>query len=159
MQEADGDEEVGNSPGGPLTTMAARVKTLRRINWVKSAWAVEFTVPIQVVSEANRRGEHWSKQHARFKEQEMAVIACWAASPISSRLTFSKVIVTITKLGGRKLDGDNLQSSGKHVRDTIAALLGVDDGSDSVVWAYRQETAGAGSSSPVGVRVRIQSAG
>ena len=38
------------------------------------------------------------------------------------------IVVTITRLGPRALDSDNLASSGKHVRDAIATWLGVDDG-------------------------------
>jgi P2-related tail formation protein len=36
------------------------------------------------------------------------------------------------------LDGDNLQSGFKAVRDGVADWLGIDDGSQLVEWEYRQ---------------------
>lgn len=47
--------------------------------------------------------------------------------------------VTITRIGKRKLDSDNLAISAKHVRDGIADAYGVDDGSDLYTWNYAQE--------------------
>ena len=50
------------------------------------------------------------------------------------------VIVTITRLGPRRLDDDNLQGAAKAVRDEIAAKIGTDDGSALYTWVYRQRT-------------------
>jgi hypothetical protein len=61
--------------------------------------------------------------------------------------------ITITRLGPRKLDDDNLASSAKHVRDGIADKLGVDDGDDRLTWRYSQEK-----SSTYGVRIKIEAA-
>lgn len=60
--------------------------------------------------------------------------------------------VTITRVGPRKLDDDNLQSACKYVRDEIANVIGVDDGNDRFyTWQYRQRTG------PYGVEVDITS--
>ena len=48
------------------------------------------------------------------------------------------LVVTITRVGPRKLDDDNLASACKYVRDQIAANIGVDDGSDQYTWRYAQ---------------------
>lgn len=46
--------------------------------------------------------------------------------------------MTITRVSPRKLDDDNLQSACKYVRDQIADLIGVDDGSPLYTWRYSQ---------------------
>ncbi len=50
------------------------------------------------------------------------------------------LLVTITRIGKRRLDDDNLASACKYVRDQIAAEVGVDDGSDQYTWKYEQRT-------------------
>lgn len=47
--------------------------------------------------------------------------------------------VTLTRLGPRRLDPDNLAASFKACQDSIAAWIGVDDGSPLYVWTYAQE--------------------
>lgn len=48
------------------------------------------------------------------------------------------LVVTITRHGKRKLDDDNLASACKYVRDAIADVIGIDDGSPLYTWVYRQ---------------------
>lgn len=50
------------------------------------------------------------------------------------------VIVTITRVGPRRLDDDNLAAACKYVRDQIADAFGEDDGSDQYTWRYEQRT-------------------
>lgn len=50
-----------------------------------------------------------------------------------------RVVVTLTRLGPRKLDSDNLAGSFKAIRDGVADALGIDDGSELIQWEYRQE--------------------
>lgn len=50
------------------------------------------------------------------------------------------LVVTITRVGPRKLDDDNLTSSCKYVRDQIAEAVGTDDGSSLYTWRYEQRT-------------------
>jgi hypothetical protein len=47
-------------------------------------------------------------------------------------------VVTLTRIGPKPLDGDNLQSAFKTVRDQIASLLRVDDADPRVEWRYGQ---------------------
>lgn len=46
--------------------------------------------------------------------------------------------VSITRVGSRSLDGDNLQSACKAVRDQIADCIGTDDRSADYTWTYHQ---------------------
>ena len=48
------------------------------------------------------------------------------------------LLVTITRIGPRRLDDDNLTSACKYVRDQIAAAIGTDDGSDQYTWQCEQ---------------------
>ena len=50
--------------------------------------------------------------------------------------------IVLTRVAPRALDGDNLQSGFKAVRDGVADWLGVDDGSRLVEWEYRQRAGG-----------------
>jgi hypothetical protein len=95
---------------------------------------VTFTFPMKLASLANVR-EHWRVKHRRSKEQRALLHGMlWTASKPLLPAT-----VTITRIGKKKLDSDNLAISAKHVRDGIADAYGVDDGSDLYTWKYEQE--------------------
>lgn len=105
-------------------------------------WTMTITVPgLVVVSEANQRC-HWTVRANRFASQKATLLVAltsvgWAKSP-----PFDRAEVTLTRLGGRGLDSDNLAGSFKAVRDALADWLGVDDGSDRVAWHYGQRPGG-----------------
>lgn len=65
---------------------------------------------------------------------------CWArfGAPPVPPLT-----ITITRIGPRELDGDNLAGSAKHCRDGVSDWLGVNDRDKRLQWEYRQESQGA----------------
>ena len=52
------------------------------------------------------------------------------------------LVITITRIGPRELDGDNLAASAKHVRDGISDWLGVNDRDKRLKWEYTQEKGG-----------------
>lgn len=95
--------------------------------------AVIVRLPLKLASLANERA-HWSIKARRAKEQRKA--ACYATFPL--KLAPPPWIVTITRVGKRKLDSDNLAISAKHVRDGIADRLGMDDGDPRIEWRYQQ---------------------
>lgn len=97
---------------------------------------ISLNIPVKLVSEANMR-EHWAVKNKRKKLQQMVV--AYALAGLKRDIPAFPVHVTITRVGVRKLDSDNLAGSAKGVRDMIANILGCDDGDESrVTWEYRQ---------------------
>jgi len=86
----------------------------------------EFTMPVHTVSEANGR-EYWAIKAKRVKNQrQCAYIATIAALKNKNGINknkVSKIVITLTRIGKRNLDGDNLQSSMKAIRDGIADAI------------------------------------
>jgi len=119
---------------------------------------ITYEIPgLKLVSEANQR-EHWAKKAKRAKRSRHAGYAYTLAEMGSSCGIPDKshATVTITRIGVRKLDCDNLAGSAKALRDGIADALRVDDGSKRVKWRYQQETGGKKSNGMrYGVRVEI----
>jgi hypothetical protein len=99
------------------------------------------TIPgLRTVSEMNQR-EHWSVRNAR-RELHHRVVLCALRSQIGNSPPACPVVVTLTRLGPRRMDSDNNVMSFKHCRDAVAKWLCVDDGDEaSVRWEYGQETA------------------
>lgn len=95
-------------------------------------------VPCEIRSEANLR-EHWRRKHARTSLQKSAV--AWALAKHKPPTNNPPAIkVTLTRIGARRLDDDNLAGGFKAVRDAVARWLGIDDGSDRFQWVYAQRT-------------------
>jgi hypothetical protein len=127
--------------------MTIRVAKPRK--WVPQTFSVRFTVavPVRVVSESNTRG-HWTARHRRSVEQATAVGV--ALLPLGGAVTAAAYLlqtggtatVTLTRLGGRALDSDNLTGAFKAIRDKVARRLGIDDGSPRLCWQYAQHTGG-----------------
>lgn len=112
--------------------------------------AATFYVPVRTVSEANSR-EHWAAKAKRARLQRLAVFVHLQDNDMM--IPKPPCIVTITRIGVRKLDGDNLQRAMKAVRDEVANRLGVDDGGDAVEWRYDQRKGGA---KEYAVEIRIE---
>ncbi|TSA41471.1 MAG: hypothetical protein D4R57_00560 [Verrucomicrobiales bacterium] len=49
-----------------------------------------------------------------------------------------RVVVSLIGLRARTLDDDNYVGACKHLRDAIAATLGIDDGDKRISWQYQQ---------------------
>lgn len=95
-------------------------------------------IPIRLPSAANLR-EHWRVRHRRTKEQRN-LVTMFLGKPTHPALP---VTVRLTRIAPRALDGDNLQSAFKAIRDSVASWLGVDDADERVVWKYAQAKGGA----------------
>lgn len=106
--------------------------------------SLSVTIPIRTVSEANSR-DHWAKKAKRAKQQRQAVLtALCSRSPEVRAQLYRKaldggIVVTLTRVGKRKLDSDNLSRSCKAPRDSVAQWLGIDDGDERIEWRYAQE--------------------
>lgn len=105
----------------------------------KPVEVIEFDVPIKIESEMNKR-DHWSVRKKRFDAQRTAVWAAWPRKRGKVVTLAVPVLVTLTRVGKRRLDSDNLAGGFKSVRDEIARILGVDDGSPKIRFAYEQTT-------------------
>jgi hypothetical protein len=112
---------------------------------------VEFTAPVRIESEMNRR-DHWSVRRKRFQIQKRAVYYSWPNRWVIFPLP---LVVTLTRIGPRKLDTDNLASGFKGVRDQIAAILCCDDGNPELEWRYAQDR---GAAHEYAIRVTIDKA-
>lgn len=94
---------------------------------------MKVDVPIKTCSPNGSHG-HWSAKANRAKSQRFAVMCAMAGKPLPKL----PVTVTITRVGKKKLDSDNLAISAKHVRDQVAAAYGIDDADERYTWNYSQ---------------------
>lgn len=95
--------------------------------------------------------DHWAKRQKRKNAQQGEVLAEFY-NALRGRKVEMPCIITLTRIGPRKLDGDNLQSSLKFCRDAIAWKFGVDDADGvAITWNYAQATG------KYAVRVQIES--
>ena len=99
---------------------------------------IEIRVPIKIVSVANLR-LHWAvkaklaKSHRSKAFSALASVAAPPAPPCT---------LVLTRVAPRALDGDNLQSAFKAVRDGVADWLGVYDGHKDLDWQHSQRKDG-----------------
>lgn len=111
---------------------------------------LEVDVPCHAPSEANLGGTLRAKlgRKAALKTAVAAALASLGTVPLPAT-------VTLTRLGGKKLDTDNLTRSLKAARDVVSErLLGVDDADPRVRFRYRQLPAWG-----TGTRIRVEHRG
>ena len=119
-------------------------------------WRVTLTLTgLTLVSRSNAR-EHWSTRHRRDQREAEALRRAWHTAGLSGWAVPLPVAVTLTRIGGKPMDGDNLQSSLKAIRDAVAALIAIDDGDERITWRYRQRSGPGSPSVIVTVRPRRQ---
>lgn len=96
---------------------------------------VSVRVPIKLVSVANMR-EHWAAKHrrSRLHRQTTRLTLQAAGKPPA----FGRALISFIRVGGRRMDSDNLVHSCKAARDGVADWLGVDDGAARLLWHYGQ---------------------
>lgn len=104
-------------------------------------------VPMRLPSAANLR-EHWAVKAKREREQRrwtglrLRTEAQMRPSAAGAVRSASRVRCTLTRVGPRQLDSDNVSRAFKAVRDEVAAWVGVDDGDEGCdgfwVWMYEQ---------------------
>lgn len=94
---------------------------------------MKLHIPIRLPSLLNLR-EHWSRTIKLKQLHKMATNLVLSTKDIPS----PPLTVTITRLGPRRLDDDNLAGACKYIRDAIANKVGIDDGSSQYTWIYKQ---------------------
>ena len=99
---------------------------------------IEVEMDMKVVSMANMR-MHWAVKAKLVKSQRQRAFNALAsvAAPLPPPCT-----IVLTRVAPRALDGDNLQSGFKAVRDGVADWLGIDDGDSRIDWQYKQRPGG-----------------
>jgi len=99
---------------------------------------IEVEIDVKLVSIANLR-LHWAAK-ARvaksYRAKAYKALSAVAAPPVPP------CTIVLTRVAPRALDGDNLQSAFKAVRDGVADWLGVDDGNTQLDWQYKQRSDG-----------------
>ena len=89
--------------------------------------------PIKIISEANMR-EHYMAKARRVKAHRKAGWAIVKSSKATLPCT-----VTLTRIGVRKLDDDNLAGAFKGLRDGIADGFGIADNDHRIIFKYDQK--------------------
>lgn len=102
---------------------------------VPATLTIFVTVPVEIRSEANLR-QHWRVKYARTKAQKDVV--AWCFQSVRKPIKPTSIVVTITRVGGRRLDTDNLAGGCKAVRDAVARWIGIDDGDSRYTFVYAQ---------------------
>ena len=120
---------------------------------------LSFCVPIRATSSLNAR-MHWAARAKRVKQERRTVAALMRASDLNRVAAKSAgadvlwrdghLAITLTRIGPRRMDDDNVQGCLKAVRDEVAAQLGLDDGDARLTWKYEQRKG------PYGVEVTIE---
>jgi hypothetical protein len=111
----------------------------------------DFFVPVQTRNPLNNR-QHWRTVQKRAKsEKHVAAVVISAVSRAAFQLP---VVVKMTRYSTGRLDShDGLRAACKHIADTVAEWLGVDDGDASrITFQYAQEKCKRGQ---YGVRVEV----
>lgn len=103
---------------------------------------IAFTLPgMRLVNPCNDH-THWRNRQRRALAQRRAMRIALSrfASEIEALKATGRVRVVITRFTqSRGLDSDSLPASGKHVRDGVAEVFGIDDGNENFwVWEVRQ---------------------
>jgi hypothetical protein len=116
---------------------------------------IELFLPILTISEANN-SDHWTKKRKR-KIAQQTVIKAYMLNRYDYKLPCT---VTLTRIGKRLLDFDNMVHSFKSIRDQIAEIIieyqdeiknsapnishkrakGSHDSDPRIEWRYAQET-------------------
>lgn len=101
--------------------------------------------------------EHWSARAKRCREQKAAALLALAAVSHHRQVfaAATRIHVRLVRLGGRKLDRDNLAGALKPILDAVGQWTGIDDGDEARMGLeWGQEPGGS-----YGVRIEITVAG
>lgn len=96
--------------------------------------SLRIRIPLRLPSLPNCTGLHW-RQLGKLKREQKETVAYYLKDAIVPPLPAT---VTLTRVGPRKLDGDNLAGAFKAVRDSVADAYGVDDGDERYTWICKQ---------------------
>ena len=93
-----------------------------------------FFIPAMRLHNPLNSRQSWRAVYGRGQAEKRATVAAMRGLTVPAL----PVKVLITRVGKRRMDSDGVAASAKHVRDSVAAAYGVDDGSDLFEWCYDQ---------------------
>lgn len=97
---------------------------------------IQLSLPIKAECLANKRW-HWARKARHNSVQR--VLAKLEVATLWKKLPKGPWLVTLTRIGKKVMDDDNLANAFKAIRDGVADGLRVDDGDRSrVSWQYEQ---------------------
>jgi hypothetical protein len=105
-----------------------------------------LSIPMRAINESNAR-EHPMARHRRVAKERTITRLMWSSTEARQvrevAELYRPITVRIVRIGKKRMDGDGVASACKHIRDELAACLGVDDldGDGGVWWEYAQEIA------------------
>lgn len=100
---------------------------------------ITLTLPLRINSPANNsQGVTRGAMIGRSKTRQKHKGAMALLRPQVLRIE-PVVFVTLTRIAPRELDSDNWAYAAKGLRDGVASVLGIDDGSKLIRWIYEQE--------------------
>jgi len=105
---------------------------------------------LRTANEANGTTQRWAKVRRRQDARDTTVEAVSVALVDQAMPPAGPWCVRLTRVSPSRLDDDAVPLALKTVRDAICAILGVDDGSDVVAFAYAQRKG-----RPMGVAVEV----
>jgi hypothetical protein len=110
--------------------------------------SIEIYLPLRTRTPGNGR-RHWAVDAKEAREQRN--VSKLFVRGTSRVLPPFPVKVTLTRIGPRKMDQQNLGGALKHIIDGIADAYGVDDGDERWEFIFKQEK-----NKDYGVRVLIE---
>ena len=119
------------------------------IDWQLTIEGLELKSSNHDLRGTTRQGMFGRSARAK-KQRDMAYLAFCGRF---GKAPTPPLVITITRIGPRELDSDNLAGSAKHVRDGIADWLMINDRDKRLQWKYAQEK---GAPKEYGVRIRVQ---
>lgn len=107
---------------------------------MESPTSIRITVPVRTKN-PNNNIEPWRKVSARARKEKEIVTLMLCGKP----LPVAPVTVQLTRhgKGNRPMDSDGLAASLKHVRDSVAAVYGLDDADPRIVFLEPKQATAA----------------
>ncbi len=99
---------------------------------------IDVHVPIETTSTNSKLRVHWRVNRASTKREREGVMLMLRSAGVRQLGPEERAVVQLERVSRGRLDSDNLQGALKAVRDEVAKQLGVDDGSDRVIYEYSQ---------------------
>lgn len=124
----------------PVAELLREIGKARKANAKREPQPARIRLVIElpgviIKSEPNIGG----KLHAKLARKAAVKDAIRAAlREVAMPQSWEQYRVKLIRVGGKKLDGDNLQTAMKPVRDCIAEWQGEDDGDSRFRWSYSQ---------------------